>query len=205
MDRVVGLRCRCGQVRGRVLNVSLETTNRTVCYCDDCQAFHHHLGCEDLLDEHGGIDVVQVAPATVAFDGHPQVAGLRLTPKGLHRWYATCCNTPLGNTLKPSIPFVGIGISAFETPASLRDEVFGPARARVQRRFAIGTPPRTSALSGVGMALHIARVLATWKLRGAWPNPFFARTGQPTYPITVLTASERDALRPLCGPSPAAR
>lgn len=52
-------------------------------------------GLSDLLDAHGGTDLVQVAPACVAFDhGAEQIVGLRLAPKGMHRWYAACCNTP---------------------------------------------------------------------------------------------------------------
>ena len=58
-------RCRCGEVRGFVADASPRTVNRVVCYCDDCQAFAHRLGRADLLDAHGGSDVVQVAPASL--------------------------------------------------------------------------------------------------------------------------------------------
>ena len=30
--------------------------------------------------------------------------GAAAEPKGLYRWYATCCNTPVGNTLGPAVP-----------------------------------------------------------------------------------------------------
>jgi hypothetical protein len=43
-----------------------------------------------------------------------RIVGLRLTPNGLYRWYASCCKTPLGNTLGPAIPFVGIVARTFE-------------------------------------------------------------------------------------------
>src|SRR5215204_4669214 len=99
------LRCRCGEVHGSVTNAAPGAVNRVVCYCDDCQAFLHHLGCAELLDASGGTDIVQVAPAALAFDrGAERIAGLRLTPKGLYRWYADCCKTPLGNTLTPALP-----------------------------------------------------------------------------------------------------
>jgi hypothetical protein len=87
---------------------------RAVCYRDDCQAYLHHLGRADLFDDHGGTDTVQVAPNTVTFErGAELIAGLQLTPKGLHRWYARCCQTPLGNTLTPTLPFIGIPWEAF--------------------------------------------------------------------------------------------
>src|SRR5262245_12535850 len=102
--RDVELRCRCGEVRGRVANASPRTVNRVVCYCDDCQAALHHLGHAELLDEHGGTDIVQVAPASLAFHaGADRIVGLRLSPKGLYRWHTSCCKTPVGNTVGPGI------------------------------------------------------------------------------------------------------
>ena len=96
MTKNATLQCRCGEVRGVVTDVSPNTVNRVVCYCDDCQAFLHHLGRADLLDAHGGSDIVQIAPASLSFvHGKERIVGLRLTPKGLYRWYASCCRTPL--------------------------------------------------------------------------------------------------------------
>src|SRR5262249_2209217 len=107
--------CRCGEVRGRLASASPGTVNRVICYCDDSQALAHLLGRADLLDVRGGSDIVQVAPASITFEqGQHRIAGLRLTPKGLFRWYARCCNTPVGNTISPAIPFVGISVQAFD-------------------------------------------------------------------------------------------
>src|SRR5262245_2632062 len=115
MSRTVELRCRCGQVKARVTNASREAVNRVICYCDDCQAYLHHLGRADLLDAHGGTDIVQVAPSSLSFvQGGDLITGTRLGPKGLYRWYASCCKTPFGNTVKPSIPFVGLVAQTFE-------------------------------------------------------------------------------------------
>jgi hypothetical protein len=60
MSTQAELRCRCEEVRGSVSNASPRTVNRVVRYCDDCQAFAHQLGRADLLDRHGGTDIVQV-------------------------------------------------------------------------------------------------------------------------------------------------
>lgn len=67
MSPIAELRCRCGQVEGTVSNASPESVNRIICYCDDCQAFLHHIGRSELLDAHGGTDIVQVAPADLRF------------------------------------------------------------------------------------------------------------------------------------------
>src|SRR5215813_363473 len=115
MAVTVELHCRCGEVAGRVDNAAHDTTNRVVCYCDDCQAFAHHLGRAELLDAHGGSDIVQVAPASLTFEkGAARIAGLRLSAKGLYRFYSECCKTPLGNSISTAVPFVGIVAQAFE-------------------------------------------------------------------------------------------
>jgi hypothetical protein len=196
------LRCRCGEVEGRVEKAARDTANRMVCYCDDCQAYLHHLGRADLLDANGGTDVVQVAPAALAYTrGTDRIAGVRLKSKGLFRWYASCCKTPLGNTLSPSVPFVGIVKHAFRAP----DEVFGAPVGAMFGKFAVGAAPPGSTGPNLRLIARAASKVVGWKVRGqTWPHPFFARgTGAPIYPITVLSRDEREALRPLCGPRPA--
>lgn len=206
--RDVQMSCRCGAVRGLVANASPKTVNRVVCYCDDCQAFAHFLGRPDLLDPQGGSDIVQMAPARLTFvQGQNNILGLRLTPKGLHRWYARCCNTPLGNMVSPAVPFVGIVSAAFDVSGQSPDQIFGKPIAAIKGEYALGDPPPGS--KGIGLALMvrtIAKVLG-WRLKGlAWPHPFFDRaTGKALYPVVSLTAEEREALRPFCGPKPAAQ
>lgn len=202
MNQTVDLGCRCGEVQGRVENATRDTVNRVICHCDDCQAFLHHLGRADLLDAHGGSDIVQVAPASLSYTrGTDRIAGVRLKPKGLYRWFASCCKSPLGNTMGPGLPFVGILAPAFASP----DDVFGPPVGAIFGKFAVGDPPPGS--TGVDLRLlgRTIRKVAGWKFgRHTWPHPFFDRaTRAPRYPHTVLSAGERDALRPLCGPRPA--
>jgi hypothetical protein len=203
MSRDVELHCRCGEVRGLVKDASPQTTNRAVCYCDDCQAFLHHLGRADLLDEHGGTDIVQTAPASLTFHrGAERIVGMRLSPKGLYRWYASCCKTPLGNTLGPAIPFVGIVAHAFEAPDTKPDDVFGKPLGGILGKYAIGKPPEGSEKPNLRLIAHAVRLMLGWRLRGkTWPHPFFDRASRsPSRPVTTLSREERDALRPLCGP-----
>lgn len=180
------------------------TVNRVVCYCDDCQAFAHHLGRADLLDAHGGTDIVQVAPATLAFyRGDEHIVGLRLTPKGLYRWYASCCNTPLGNTVTPGIPFVGVVAQAFQGDDGRGpDAYFGPPIGAIMGKFAVGQAPPGSTGLQLGLLFRAIRKVLGWRLRGrAWPHPFFDReTGAPSRPVSTLEPAAREALRPLCGP-----
>jgi hypothetical protein len=185
--------------------VSASAVNRMICYCDDCQAFLHQLGRTDLLDANGGTDIVQVAPASLSFDrGNERIVGLRLAPKGLYRWYTSCCKTPMGNTLGPAIPFVGIVAQAFDGDVQRTDERFGKPVGAIQGKYAIGDAPEGSTGLNVRLLARVLRLVLGWRLRGqAWPHPYFDRaTRAPNRPVTTLSRTEREALRPRCGPCP---
>jgi len=195
----VALQCRCGAVRGIAHGVTPEIGNHCVCYCDDCQAFIKFLGrTADVLDANGGTDIFQLSPARIEFTaGRERVACVRLTPKGLARWYASCCNTPIGNTMAtPGVPFVGL-VRAFAPEPT--GNAFGPIRTRVFRQFATGDraaiPPNVQ--PQWRMLLRVLRLMLGWRLRGDHKrSPFFdAATGAPLAAPRVLTTSEREALR----------
>jgi hypothetical protein len=59
---------------------------------------------------------------------------------GLYQFYASCCRTPLGNTVGPAIPFVGIVARAFEGA----DLAFGKPIGAILGQYAIGEPPEGS-------------------------------------------------------------
>ena len=106
----VDFSCRCGTLHGKLVDVSPGAVNRLVCYCDDCQAFAHFLEHPDeVLDEHGGTEIMQMAPSCLKIEGgRDQLACVRFSEKGPFRWYAACCNTPLGNTGDAGLPFLGV-------------------------------------------------------------------------------------------------
>lgn len=205
MNPTAQLRCRCGQVAGRVRDVSPRTLNRVVCLCDDCQAFAHHLGRSDVLDAQGGSDIVQVAPDTFTIDrGQDQIACLRLSEKGPYRFYSRCCRQPLGNTVGPVFPFIGIVISAFSVEGQSLDSLFGKPMASIYGNFAVGQAPPGSTGFPFRLMARSLRMVLGWKLGGhAWPHPFFDRTSaKPICPVEILPSEARAALRPLCGPRP---
>ena len=204
MGKDIELACRCGEVHGVLRDAAASNVNRVVCYCDDCQAFLHHLGRSDILDAFGGTDIVQAAPSAVRYDrGADRIACVRLSEKGLLRFYASCCKTPLGNTVGPAVPFVGMASEVFRDlpDSAARDGAFGPARCAMFGQFAVGTTSKPKRPT-LGMIAHASRLMLGWKLRGrAWPHPFFERGRKdPVPPVTVLSREEREALRPLCGP-----
>jgi len=197
----VPLACRCGKVRGVLRGVAPNTVNRVVCHCDDCQAFAMHLGdTADVLDPHHGTDISQLPPSRVELtEGLDHVALLRLSPRGLFRWYTSCCQTPIGNTTPgPGMPFVGIVHTFVDHSEHPRDEVMGPPRGRIHGRFVPldrrdGCDAHPKAPAGL-LALTAGRLMS-WKLTGkARPHPFFDDAGQPIASPTVLTKEERFAL-----------
>ncbi len=200
MTTRVPLKCRCGQVRGTA-EVSPQSGNRLICYCDDCQAFAHFLERGDVLDAAGGSDIFQMAPARLQItQGAEALRCVRLSPKGLIRWYTDCCHTPVGNTIGARPPFVGVpeAFMDHEGDGRSRDEVLGKPLARAFARFAAGAAP-SDAHPGVPVRamFRVVGLLARWWLTGkGTPSPFFdAVTHAPRVEPRVLARAERDALR----------
>ena len=174
--------------------------------CDDCQTYAHHLGrADDILDSAGGTDVYQTTPSRVVIEtGHEHLRCLRLSPKGLLRWYAGCCNTPIANALNlPKLPFAGVIHCAVdhEAQGQGRDEVLGPPRAHTQGRYGHAPlPPGSYARAPFGLIVRSLRVLASARLRGEHqPSPFFDADGQLVVTPEVLSLERRNAMRKAAG------
>lgn len=196
----VGLRCFCGKLRGEAHGVSAGAGNRLVCYCDDCQAFAEHLGrAAQVLDAHGGTDIFQLSPARLSFGaGREHLACVRLTPNGVLRWHADCCNTPIGNTLPIAwIPFIGLIHSCIDPEGRSLDDVLGPVRAGVNGRYARGDRAEIDAHDGASLPVlvRVARKLIGWRLRGDQKrSPFFDRSGRPVVePVRAFRPRDRAA------------
>jgi hypothetical protein len=188
------LRCRCGTLKGSVSHP--EKVNRGVCYCRDCQAYAHFLGkTEDILDELGGTDVVATLAQYVTFtQGAEALACMSLTDNGLLRWYASCCNTPIGNTQRNfKVSFVGLVHTCLEDPSKTLDSSFGPVRMRVNTKNAKGRA-ESMPLSTVTSVLRFLASVIRARLDGSYKlTPFFdSHRGTPVLTPKVLSISERE-------------
>jgi hypothetical protein len=150
---------------------------------------------DEILDAQGGTDVIQTRPANVIFtQGREALACMRLTEKGLLRWYAACCNTPIGNTLPGfRVSFVGLVHSCLDGSGASLDNSFGPVRAYVNTKGAKGAVKSSS----IGMMSMIARFIAMVvraRIDGSYRRtPFFsADTGAPIVSPRVLSPGERE-------------
>jgi hypothetical protein len=188
-------RCRCGKLVGEVAGGSV--VNRGVCYCKDCQAFAYFLGApERILDARGGTDIVQTSPQAVTFTaGRENLACMRLTPRGLMRWYAACCNTAVCNTAPDyRLSFVGLIHDGLANSAQTLDASFGPASMRVNTQSAAGEPKPRSA--GVFVAVvRLGGMMLRARVTGAYRHtPFFSADGVPIAQPKVLSVDELRAV-----------
>lgn len=192
----IPLRCRCGKLQGTL--DSRRVAARAVCYCKDCQAYGHFLGT-GVLDAAGGTEVAASLPAAVHFEaGLEHLACMSLSPKGLYRWYAACCRTPIGNTPRdPRSAYVGLARACLDLPDDALARELGPVRARVQTATATGKV-ETSALGTAWLMLKVGSMLLKARLGGGYKdNPFFQPgLAGPVKAPQVLSLEERKALTP---------
>ncbi|MFC5460946.1 DUF6151 family protein [Massilia niabensis] len=195
----IELRCRCGKLQGEVDAAGVAA--RAVCYCKDCQAFARFLeregGKADVLDAAGGTEVAATLPGAVRFtSGLEHLGCMSLSPRGLYRWYATCCRTPIGNTPRDrKTPYVGLVRACLDAPPETLDRQLGRSRIVVETGSALApvkpTPVRTAwAVVKIGTSILRARIGGGYR-----NNPFFLSDGSaPLRQPRVLTLDERAAL-----------
>jgi hypothetical protein len=199
------LRCRCGHVHGVASEASPSSGFRFLCYCKDCQAFARFLDRADVLDAAGGTDILQMPVGRLKLTaGADAVRCLRLSNKGVLRWYADCCRTPIANSAGPGFPVIGV-IHSFMDHAftdalvdgATRDEMLGRQLCRIYEGSAVAPlPSNAPPPPSFGVFVRRASKIFRWWLRGlARPNPFFdERTKAPLSVPRVMTPSERAAL-----------
>jgi hypothetical protein len=190
MNHPIG--CRCGTIQGGV--VPSPGAAHAICYCRDCQAYARFLGTEGVADDSGGTVVVATLPRYVALTaGIESLACMSLSERGLLRWYASCCHTPIANTPRnPKVPYVGVVHNCLEAGGRSIDASFGGLRAVANAASARGPVASKPIATGVAvMGLLLWAVVD--RASGAYKqNPFFlAGTRTPIRPVRVLSSTER--------------
>jgi hypothetical protein len=145
-------------------------------------------------DPAGGTDIFQMPLGRLKLTaGTDVVRCLRLSSR-VYRWYADCCQTPIGNTAGARFPIVGLIHSFMDIEGPFRDETLGVPLCRIFERSATGplpsnapAPPSISLLAVRGI-----RLLGWWSRGLGRPNPFFdSRTKAPLSIPRIVTRSER--------------
>jgi hypothetical protein len=191
------IRCHCGKLKG-TLNYN-QAVNRCVCYCSDCQAFARFLKREhEILDEFGGTSIIQTLPANVSFtEGVEHLSCMRLTAKGMLRWYAACCNSAIGNTLPtPNLSFIGLIHTCLDSDQTPLDEAFGSIRMYINTQSTIREhkPKSAGVLPGT---LRLLGMMLRARLDGSYKQTpfFFMESGTPIVVPKVLTAEELKSVK----------
>lgn len=192
----VAFSCSCGTVRGHLVDLDRKAGSRITCYCKDCQTAAQALGRGELLNERGGAELYQTTPVHVRIEqGEAHVACLRLSPRGLMRWYADCCNTPLFNTLAhDKLCFVGVLV---HTVAPEARAPLGPLTAQTFTESATDEGASVRKYGFARTGFNIMRRHLRAKLSGsASMAPFFDKDGHPMREARILSLEERNAARP---------
>lgn len=108
------------------------------------------------------------APNKVKIDaGAVHMRPMRLTSKGVLRWYAACCDTPLFNTMAtPKLPFVGVLTDRLE-----KTEPLGPI---IAEGFVEGADGKARHVNGGRVVGRFLRRTLAARLSGRWKEtPFF--------------------------------
>jgi len=198
MTQEINYSCACGQTTAKVSRPSPKAGNRVRCYCKDCQAFVNWLvaqGGADILDENRGSELYQTLGCRLEITaGKENLAAMRLSPKGMIRWYTTCCHSPFGNTLGPALfTFVGLPVSGFDDAS---EKTLGPLKASV---FAEHAPKGSHPAENFGFRKGLLRILGR-EIAGKFSartrkNPF-RPDDVPLKTPQILTLSERQAVTP---------
>jgi hypothetical protein len=192
------IRCRCGRLRGTLAREA--PVSRASCYCRDCQTYAHALGKpEQVLDSHGGTDVVATLQQHLRFtEGATELACLSLSDKGLLRWHARCCGTPIANTARdPKLSYLGLVHTCLGSDPAALDAAFGASRLAINTQHAKGPVAKSSRL---GMLATMSRIIGTvlWaRVNGSWKrSPLFnAGDQKPIVPVRVLAPDELQRAR----------
>jgi len=192
--------CRCGTLRGEVDEP--RRAMRAVCYCRDCRSYAHWLGNpEQVLDPLGGTDIVATHSRYVRFTaGTSVLACMSLSPRGLLRWYASCCNTPVANTPRSGkLPYAGLVHSCL-TQVQPLEPTFPPVQMGVNRKSALGPPPHRGGPAVIARFAAMVLRLAAARLTGSYRrSPFFDAAGAPVAPVRVPPKAEIDVARQAAG------
>lgn len=186
----VNISCVCKEVQAEVSDVSPSTANHLVCFCHDCRDFLRFLEKADWLTPGNGAALVHVAAGRVSFKvGAERLQAIRLSDKGLFRYFTSCCKSPFGVTMSEGMPLVAYSthlvdsLTDFCAPSNCYGKFAGP-----------GAPSGIPSVVTPAFGFKMLRLLATWKVTGKGsPHPYF-RNGKSIAPVRVLTSDERAAL-----------
>ncbi len=179
--------CTCGALCGHLTPRGVRCGTHVDCYCHDCRAAQLYFKQPDPAP--GPVEILQTTPEDIRIDkGLEHLAAMQLSPKGMLRWYASCCDAPLATTPQTGkFPFAGFVVKRIPDPSrlgSITTRGFVPAPNGKQKHEKVQ-------YAAFGL---IRRVIGS-RLSGRWKTSqfFAAETAAPVVTPTILTKEQRYA------------
>lgn len=110
------------------------------------------------------------------------------------RWYASCCNTPIGNTMAdPKVSFIGLIHACLDR--TRMDQDFGRDVAIVNANTALGDP-KPMQRGSLGVIARFLWIVAVARLNGSHrKSALFSGTGSPCVEPRTLQPNELARLK----------
>ena len=120
---------------------------------------------------------------------------MSLSEKGILRWYAACCRTPLGNTPRSAkVAYVGMVSACFEAGADGVDAVLGPRDRVVLNGGSATCKVRATPIAFLLGGMRIGAGILAARFRAEAASPFFDSDGRRLREPQVLDGDQRAAL-----------
>ncbi len=143
---VVDLQCFCGAFKGNLQVGPNKRSFHVHCLCRDCQNFATFLKNEDkILDQHGASELFQTYPAYMKVtQGKENLTCIQFKENSLIRWYTSCCNAPVANTMPNArMPFIGLSVKLMNFSSEEdKAKAIGPVSMKAFGRSARGSKPK---------------------------------------------------------------
>lgn len=185
------LTCDCGSFQASLKQVNPSQGTHLRCHCNDCRAFVRVLQPDAQL--RNGLHLFQTDPDKIEIiKGVEFFECLTLSPKGMLRWYTSCCKTPMFNTPRSArVPMVSVVTETADEPS-----LFGPVLSDAFVKTSGGKTKTT------GFPVLIYRFLKraiSSRISGRWKTtPFFIIPENIPFdkPYVITKAQKRAAYKP---------
>ncbi len=184
MGQDVAFACECGQIHGLLTDISEKTGTGLVCHCSQCRAAEVYLDQEDPKED--GVAIFQTTLDHVNFiAGADKMYAFSFDKDRLVHWYASCCKSPLFNTMsEPKTGFVSVMVDRLSDTSAL-----GRIRAMLYVDDGTGKQKHEGLRHVIAAGMKRS---AKMRLTKKWKrNDFFGKSGKPITRVHVLSEIEK--------------
>lgn len=173
--------CTCGKVQGHLAPAAFSKGTHIHCHCADCRA-----ACQHITGQaRPYVDLLLTTPGQYSYDtGTEHLRVLHLSPRGVHRVYASCCGS-----LMHSLPTA----RALAFASLYIDRLTDPARAGKPRARIYQTKRGKPYHQGMSRVVYgvLSRALSA-HLGGTWRDgPFYDAQNALAFPADLISPQDK--------------